>query len=279
MRFVIPLSVFLIFPSVVGFEYLYQFFFRDKSKRVKAIASITVLYVLAALTGPAYYHLFYKKDFRLVHKVPEPFHQLVSWINHNTTTTGRILVENSDFETGHQYYGTHLAFLLPRWTDREYIGAYFYYATTKDCFVSYNAGYLFRQPIGSFSPVEFRNYVDLYNIQWIICWSEESKRFFDSAAHGCTHITSIDKFHICRVERNPSFFIKGSGVTHARPNAIYLENITPVDGEIIISYHWMKYLKTDPPRTSERVFFLKDPVGFIKIKDPPQSMVIYNNYR
>jgi hypothetical protein len=68
-------------------------------------------------------------------------------------------------------------------------------------------------------------------------------------------------------------------VAHVRPNAIYLEEIKPDDGEIIISYHWMKYLKTDPLRTAERVFFLKDPVGFIKIKDPPQSMVIYNNYR
>ena len=278
MRFLIPFYIFLIFPSAVGFEYLYRLFLSDKSKRVKVITSVIIVYLLMALIAPAYYHLFYKRDFRLVCNVPEQFNQLIAWINNNTTQEGRILVENSDFETEHQYYGTHLPFLLPRWTDREYIGVYFYYATTKDSFVSYNAGFLFRKPIGSFSLPELHSYLDLYNIQWIIYWSEESKSIFESGVKDFTYLTSIDKFHICRVERNPTFFIKGSGIARASHNKINLEEINPAGGEIILSYHWMKYLKSDPPQRLERVLFLQDPIGFIKVKNPPSSLLIYNGY-
>jgi hypothetical protein len=80
------------------------------------------------------------------------------------------------------------------------------------------------------------------------------------------------------VNRAPSFFLKGKGEKKAELNKIELKNVRPEDGEIILSYHWMKYLKTDPPRKLERTFFLDDPVGFIKIINPPSSLVIYNRY-
>ena len=278
MRFLITLNIFLVFPSAVGLNYLYRFFLNDKSPKIKVISLAVVGYLLIALLAPPYYHLFYKKDFRLVYKTPEQFNQLVSWIKNNTNKEGRILIENSDFESGHQYYGTHLPFLLPQWIDREYIGVYSYYSTSKDSFVTYNTGFLFRKPIGIYSPKELQSYFDLYNIRWIIYWSEESRKVFESDYKSYTPLICIDKFHICRVERNPTFFIKGGGSVSAKHNEIYLEEVEPVDDEIIISYHWMKYLKTEPPRLLERVFLLEDPIGFIKVKDPPSSMVIYNGY-
>jgi len=278
MRFLIPLNIFLAFPSAVGLDYLYRFFLSDKSLKVKVASSAILGYLVLTLIAPAYYHLFYKNDFRLVYNVSEQFNQLVLWIKNNTNREGRILIENSDFESEHQYYGTHLPFLLPIWTDREYIGIYSYYAASKDSFTTYNTGILFRKPIGNYSPEELRSYLDLYNIRWVIYWSEESKKVFESGNKGYIPLTCIDKFHICRVERNPTFFLKGSGSASAKHNEIYLEEIEPVDDEIIISYHWMKYLKSDPPRKLEGVSLLEDPIGFINVKDPPPSMVIYNGY-
>ena len=279
MRFLIPLNIFLVFPSAVGLNYLYRFFLSDKSLKVKVISLVVSGYLLSTLLVVPYYHLFYKKDFRLVSKVPEPFTQLVSWIKNNTSKEGRILIENSDFESGHQYYGTHLPFLLPIWTDREYIGVYSYYAASRDSFTSYNAGFLFRKPIGDYSLEELRAYLDLYNIKWIICWSEKSKKVFESNCESYTPFTSIDKFHICRVERDPSFFIKGSGSALARQNEIHLKDVQSVDDEIVISYHWMKYLKTEPPLRLEQTYLLDDPIGFIKIKNPPSSLLIHNSYQ
>ena len=279
MRFLIPLNIFLAFPSAMGLNYLYRFFLSDKSLKVKVISLIVLGYLLITLLALPYYHFFYKKDFRLVHKVPEPFNQLVLWIKNNTSKEGRILIENSDFESEHQYYGTHLPFLLPLWTDREYIGVYSYYATIRDSFTAYNAGFLFRKPIGNYSTEGLRAYLDLYNIKWIVYWSEESKKVFESDCEVYTSLASIDKFHICRVERDPTFFIKGSGSAYARQNEIHLKGIKPVDDEIIISYHWMRYLKTEPPLRLEKTYLLDDPIGFIKIKTPPSSLLIYNSYQ
>lgn len=278
MRFLITLNIFLCLPSAVGLHYLYSFFLSDKSFKVKAVSLGVILYLLITLLSIPYYHLFYKKDFRLVYKVPEQFNQLVSWIKNNTSKEGRILIENSCYESEHKYYGTHLPFLLPGWTDREYIGNYFYYSTTKDSFVSYHAGRLFKKPIRRYSPKELQSYLDLYNIKWIIYWSKKSRKVFESNYKDYTPLTCIDKFNICRVERNPTFFIKGSGSVSTRQNEIHLKDIKAINGEVILSYHWMKYLKTDPPRKLEKVFLLKDPIGFIKIKDPPSSIVIYNGY-
>jgi len=279
MRFLMPLNIFLVFPSAVGLEYLYKLFFSDKSLKIKAASLAVAGYLLIAVLAVPYYHLFYKRDFRLVYQVPAQFNQLISWIKNNTTNEGRILIENSDFESEHQYYGTHLPFLLPMWTDREYIGIYSYYAASKDSFTTYNTGFLFRKPIGDYPPEELRAYLDLYNIKWIVYWSEASKKVFDSGQKGYTHLTRIDKFHISRVERDPTFFIKGSGSARARQNEIHLKDVQSEDGEIIISYHWMKYLKTEPPLRLEKAYLLDDPIGFIKIKTPPSSLLIYNSYQ
>ena len=278
MRFLIPLNIFLVFPSAVGLNYLYRFFLSDKPLKVKVISLVVLGYLLITLIAVPYYHLFYKKDFRLVSKVPEPFNQLVSWIKNNTNKEGRILIENSDFESGHQYYGTHLPYLLSRWTEREYIGNFFYYTPSLDSFTSYNAGYLFKKPIEGFTPRDLQSYLDLYNIKWIIYWSNASKNVFASGSKDFTYITRIDKFHICKAERKTNFFLKGTGSVKAETNKISLEGVTAVDGEVILGYHWMKCLKTDPPRRLERVLLKDDPIGFIKIKDTPSSIVIYNSY-
>ena len=279
MRFIIPLNIFLVLPAAEGLQYLYRFFLGDKGLKVKVVSALVAVYLLIVLAAPAYYHLLYKNDFRLVHEVPPVFNQLVSWINNNTTKEGRILIESSDFESGHQYYGTHLPFLLPLWTDREYIDGYSYYAASKDSFATYNTGFLFRKPIGDYSPEELQAYFELYNITWIIYWSEASQQVFASGHKGYTHLTCIDKFHISRVERKPTFFIKGRGVACARHNEIHLQDVQSADDEIIISYHWMKYLKTEPPLTLEKTYLLDDPIGFIKIKNPPSSLLIYNSYQ
>jgi len=93
-----------------------------------------------------------------------------------------------------------------------------------------------------------------------------------------TILKEIDKFSIYRVNREPSFFLKGKGLVKSDYNRLELSHIVPQDSEVIINYHWMKYFKTNPPRKLERVFVGDDPVGFIRIVDPPKSLVIYNGY-
>jgi len=278
MRFLLSLNTFLLIPTAGGIIYLYRLFLADKPAKVHIISLAALGYLLVALIATPYYHLFYKKDFHLVYSIPEPFQDLVSWINNNTTKEGRILIENSDFGTDHQYYGTHLPFILPHLTGREYLGNYSYFAVAKDYIATFNEGYLFRKPVGDISDKMLREYFDLYNIRWVIYWSENSKKVFGRDNPFFTPLIKIDKFNICRVERKPSFFIKGSGTVQADYNRIQLSNVKPVGGEIILCYHFMKFLKTDPPLPIERVMLSDDKVGFIRIKNPPPSLLIYNGY-
>jgi len=80
------------------------------------------------------------------------------------------------------------------------------------------------------------------------------------------------------VKSTPSFFIKGRGAVKSDYNRLELSAVVPEDGEIIISYHWMQYLKTDPELTMEQAMVGDDPVGFIRIINPPPSLVVYNAY-
>ena len=79
-------------------------------------------------------------------------------------------------------------------------------------------------------------------------------------------------------EYNKPFFLKGKGVIQADYNRLDLNQLATDNGEIIISYHWMKNLKASPETKLERVFIGDDPIGFIRIVDPPPSLVIYNGY-
>jgi hypothetical protein len=40
----------------------------------------------------------------------------------------------------------------------------------------------------------------------------------------------------------------------------------------------MEQLRTKPVRKVERVLVNSDPIGLIRIEDPPASLVIYNGY-
>lgn len=278
MRFVISLSIFLVFPAAEGLFCLYDIFLADKPRRIKTVSAAVCCYLLLALTAPAYYQIFYRSAFRLVYSVPEPCKDLIAWIKQNTGREGRIMLESSDFDSDHQWYGGHIEYLLPVWTDREYLDNLFRFTPTADTFTSFGSGILFERPVGSFTAAELKAYFDMYNVKWIIFWSEEARKAFSAFSSFIVPLAKIDKFQLCRVERTPTYFLKGSGSSRSEANKIHLTGIQADGGEIIVSYHWMKFLKTDPPREVEKVLLLDDPVEFIKIKNPPPELVIYNNY-
>lgn len=278
MRYSIMMNIFLVLPASAGVYELYNLFFQDKSKKIKIIAIAVTFYLILIFLANPYYHLYIKKDFRLMTRIPDKVEELMKWIKKNTTSDGRILIENSDWESDHQYYGTHLPFIFNIYTNREFIGNDYGYNPTKDAFVSYFDGLLFKRPIQSYTLDGLKPYLDLYNIKWVICWSKASRNFFESYPEYFIFIKKIDRFYICEISRSPTFFIKGNGKSFADYNVIKLKNIQPADNEIIISYHWMKYLRTKPDVKIKEKKLLDDPIGFICIEKPPKSLLIYNNY-
>ncbi len=279
LRFVIFMNLCLIFPAATGFCRLYELFLRDKPAKVKTISLIVIFYLAGTLLATPYQHLFQKKSFRLTTSIPAPMQQLASWIRQNTSSDGRILIENSDFESGHQYYGTHLPYLFPLITQREYISNYSPWADSSDSFATFFWSSLFGKNIARYAPDEAWPYMDLYNIKWIIVWSPASKRYFESAPDSYLFRKKIDRFYIYETNRKGSFFIKGHGKINAELNRIELTDLEPEDGKVIISYRWMKYLRTDPEMPLNKTTMLRDPGGFITLINPPKKVVIFNSYK
>lgn len=279
-RFTVPLNILLLIPATEGLVLTFRNLLKDKS-------IITFIYILfltfSVLYQPLikpllflYNHPYY---YRLIIAIPAPIKQLLASIEKNTNQQGRILLEDSEWNSGqHQYYGTHLPALFPEFVRREYLSAPRPLYPIKHSYASFTGGLLFEKRIEDYSLEELKDDFNLFNVKWIICWSKESKRVFNNLPGYIHKLEDIDRFTLYEVNREPSFFIKGKGLVKSDYNRLELNQIIPEDSEVILSYHWMKYLKTDPPRKLERVFIGNDPVGFIRIVDPPESLVVFNGY-
>ena len=277
LRFTIMMNACLALPASVVLCSIYRRLASASPARGR-IALVAGAVVIALLVARPYRYLFIGQDFRFLTALPPEIEQLVSHIKKATTPEARILVENSDFESNHVYARGHFPRILPHLTGREYIGSDCAYNPTRDSKVSFLCGSLFQRRIETLGLEEVAMRCELYNIAWVICWSAEAKNFFGNHPGYFIPDGAIGQFFLYRVNRKPNFFLKGGGTVRAEMNRIELRDLVPQDGEIIISYHWMKFLKTEPPVTMERAFLQDDPVGFIRLKNPPPGVVIYNGY-
>jgi len=278
LRFIITMNVFLSLPAAAGLISFYDLINKGKGKVVKNITWIVSLILLTVLLFTPYYHFYVRKDFRLTTEEPAGVRPLVEMIKNNTTTKGRILCENSDWESGHMYFGGHFAVLFPDYTGREFVGSEYSTDPMKDSFVSFYDGFLFHEKFEWYDREKIGEYCDLYNIKWIMCWSPAAVRFIESFPDYIGKKAQSGVFRLYEVKRPENYFLKGSGEIDASINSLKLSNLKPDAGEVIISYHWIKTLKTDPTVEMKETRYLDDPVGFVRLINPPADITIYNGY-
>jgi hypothetical protein len=255
-----------------------QTLFKGRSKPALCfIASLIFILLVGPVAKPL--KTLYSYDlYRLNCTFPKPLEDLLSWLENNTGREGRILIEDSEFDSAHQYYGAHFPALFPERVKREFLCGPRPMYPIKHSYASFTSGVLFEKTISDYSLEELNEMFDLFNVKWAVIWSPESRDFFNRYPHYLVPLHTIDNFTIFQVNRTPSFFLKGKGTVTSDYNRIALSEISPEDSEIIISYHWMQGLATEPPRKIERVFLSGDPIGFIRILDPPSSLAVYNTY-
>ncbi len=277
-RFTIPLNLLLIIPAGAGLAALLTLLFKDRSTLVRLFSGMIIFALLVHPVLKPLKTVYGYNLYRLSCDFPPPLTELLAWLDTNTTREGRILIEDSECDTDHRFYGAHFPALFPESVKREYLCGPRPMYPIKHSYASFTAGMLFEKKIGDYTIEELRRYFDLYNVRWVVCWCDESKQVFDRFPEYLVKAGDIDRFTLYEVKRTPSFFLKGSGRIDADYNRLELTDVVPEDGEIVISYHWMQYLKTDPALAMERAAVGDDPVGFIRVINPPQSLVIYNAY-
>ena len=281
-RFTVALSLLFLVPASVGFYEAIQNTVRGKSTGA-IIFMLCAAFVLLYRPVVEPFRLFLKNKWYHVNcEFPQQITDLLGFLEKNTSREGRILLEDSEYikfkSPSHEYYGGHLPAMFPEYVRREYLCGPRPMYPIKHSYASFTRGVLFEKNIDEYTLTQLRGVFDVYNVRWIVCWYQGSKQFFDQFPDYIIKLSEIDKFSIYEVKRKPSFFIKGRGTVQADYNRLELSNIVAEDNEVIISYHWMEQLKTLPKGNIERVFLEGDPVGFIKIKNPQQSLSIKNTY-
>ncbi len=290
LRFMIPLVVY----STLGLALGLAATLRSHARPMTFAASRPVLLALGLFAATIWApRSMFEDGFR---SKPDAFKRIVSWIQARSPENSRIAFQDDS-------PGTLSAARLQFYVDRELIGGPFSEMNLKHAFAAFTRSRFFDKRFAELTREDVRRYADLYNIKSIITSTSEACLAFSRLSPA---VRLVDRFSVktlpshsvassspferywsrggeyplCffEVDRQSSFFLQGSGSLAAKLNQI--DVVGSSQGGVVIKYHWLEGLATDPvlPIREYRVEGL--PIGFIEIDNGSvRDFKIYNAYR
>lgn len=198
----------------------------------------------------------------------------IAWAKQNTDGGARIMMEDINaWEDKPIYGGARLPHLFPLLVRRELIGGPLTNAFLVHHYATFQDGRLLDRSILEYSDQALAEVLDRYNVGWIVCWSEFSKSRLRT--HPALDLVSdFGGLWVFVVRRRHGFFLEGKGEISAGFDRLELSGLTTSTGRVVVSYHWVDGLVSDPPAELVRVPWGDDPAGFIGIVHPPSRLVI-----
>jgi hypothetical protein len=196
----------------------------------------------------------------------------IEWIERETPTEGRILFEESGDETGFVHDGVYLSNFVAAASGRQLIGGPINLYNDRHHFAEFHSGKLFKRDIGALSDAELQNYLQLYNIGAIAAFHPASIKRFQAIPGSVTFDQRIGALHLFKVNQTLSWFVEGQGKLTARLNRLELSQLS--GNPIIVKYHWLAGLTSEPAAKIEPVKLADDPIPFIKIIDAPTALTL-----
>jgi len=197
---------------------------------------------------------------------------LIEWIKRETPIDGRILFEESGDETGFVHDGVYLSNFVALGSGRQLIGGPINLYNDRHHFAEFHSGRLFKRDIGSLSDAELRNYLSLYNIGVIAAFHPASIKRLHALPGFVTFVERLGALHLFKVNQALTWFVEGRGKVTARLNRLELSELE--GNSVILKYHWIDGLKSVPSVHIEPVHFADDPIPFIKIINPPTTLML-----
>jgi len=210
--------------------------------------------------------------------VPRTSQEIINFINTEIDPSERILIEDSGWQEGHQYDKMHFVSILPHFVSSEIIGGPHPCSVSKYTSNRFVGGTLSGEPMSRYTRHMIDQYIDHYDIQWVISYSQEAKYFFRQHQDLFKKVQRIAQFSVYYVDRKSNRFLQGSGTAQLKDGKLFLDNIRSENHSIVIKYHWAPILSCQPACEILPVQILNDRVGFIKIEDPPEKIVIYSDH-
>ena len=267
LRFKVPFDLF----QVIGAAYcLNQWLTGQKAWRFHLVPATFALGGLAFAINLVQTESMGKLQLR-TRMVPE-ITAIVDWVGRETPDDGRVLFEESGDETGFVYDGIYLSSFLPHLSGRQLIGGPINIYNDRHHFAEFHSGQLFKRDIGTISDDDLRNYLRLYNIGAVVAFHPASIKKLLSIPGLVTVDRRIGPIHLMKVNQPLSWFVEGDGKVQAGANRLELHDLK--GSEIVLKYHWVAGLNSEPAAKIEAVKLADDPIPFIKLIDPPSSLVL-----
>ncbi len=282
-RFTLTLALWLLFPAAHGAAIAVaairvHLAFRLGERSALAASALGVaLVLLSLLAGGAPRALFRPYTLPQLERSAGTDTQapaLLDWLRERTDSDGRLLHEETD-RLSHQYYGSHLAALMPLRTGRLLAGGPAPHALVVENSLRFIAGNLRGRPLSGWSDGDLLELLARYNVRYLLCWSAGAKRRLERLDQA-TRVGVFDKFALFRLETTPSYFLQGSGRLEVRGRRIALSELEPEQGAVAIKFHWTETLRTDPPRPIEPFPVAGEPAPFLRLRDVPERLEIYD---
>jgi hypothetical protein len=167
----------------------------------------------------------------------------------------------------------HCSAVIPGMTGVELIGGPYLHSTVTTNFTQFGENKLFEK--SNWNRDYFNRYAKLYRPSAICCWSPKA-RSFCLANPGLVRILDDDGIVLIgRINGFEGSTIRGKATVEAGPNRLVVRDaVADGGGLVVLRYHSVPYLKTNPPATIEDVFLEDDPVPFIGIRPTSGPLTI-----
>jgi hypothetical protein len=282
-RFTLPLLLWLLFPAAHGGAFAVAALHRRVAARLGArgsaaagalLAGAAALALLVDGSPSALFRPYTLPQLERTNGTDTRAPALLEWLRERTDPSGRLLHEETD-RLSHQYYGSHLAALMPLRTGRLLAGGPAPHALVAENSLRFIAGTLRERPLAEWSDDDLHELLALYNVRYVLCWSRPAKRRMERLARA-SRVGGYDKFALYRLETTPSYFLEGRGRLEVRGRRIALSELESETGAVAIKFHWLETLRSDPPRRLEPLALAGEPAPFIRVPDAPATLEIYD---
>jgi hypothetical protein len=166
--------------------------------------------------------------------------------------------------------GRRWASLLPLWTGRSFLGGLDPDAGIDHAYAGFNDRRLAGRHILHWTDEQLDEFCRRYNVGWVVCWSEASRKRFGAwpAAQPAAELRDGEPGWVFRIRRPFSFALQGKAqLLHADSQHITLADVVPEDGVVVLSLHYHRKLRASPSRVQiEREPDANDPIPFIRLR-------------
>ncbi|MBI4489640.1 MAG: hypothetical protein HY694_11190, partial [Deltaproteobacteria bacterium] len=170
------------------------------------------------------------------------------------------------------YDGMYLSSFIPYSTGRQLIGGPINLYNDRHHFAEFHSAKLFKRDATRFTDEELADYFRIYNIGAVVAFHPQSAQRLLSVPHLVSLDRRIGHVHLMKVRQPLSWFLKGDGSVEAGLNRIRCSNVS--GDEVVLKYHWVDGLVSDPPMRILPEKILDDPIPFIKIINPPPEFTL-----